>query len=124
MLKSILHRDATQSNYTYDDLGRVISFTQADGALPLTFSYENNGLIHQTDALGINMSFRFNVDGMITEVGNTDGTTLNNENDSQKNLIRYSDRQGNIFKFTHKNGHVTRADLPNSLWTQYTWDGG
>ena len=124
MLKSILHRDATQSNYTYDDLGRVISFTQADGALPLTFSYENNGLIHQTDALGINMSFRFNVDGMITEVGNTDGTTLNNEYDSQKNLIRYSDRQGNIFKFTHKNGHVTRADLPNSLWTQYTWDGG
>ncbi|NCC59761.1 MAG: DUF11 domain-containing protein, partial [Verrucomicrobiae bacterium] len=124
MLKSILHRDATQSNYTYDGLGRIVSFTQADGALPLTFSYENNGLIHQTDALGVSMSFRFNVDGMITEVGNTDGTTLNNEYDSQKNLIRYSDRQGNIFKFTHKNGHVTRADLPNSLRTQYTWDGG
>ncbi|MDI9401217.1 MAG: RHS repeat-associated core domain-containing protein, partial [Verrucomicrobiota bacterium] len=124
MLKSTLHRDGTQSNYAYDDLGRIASFTRADGELPLSFSYGDNGLIHQVDALGVNMAFRFNADGQITVVGNPDGTMLFNEYDSQKNLVRYTDFQGNRFKFSYKNGHVSRVDLPTSHWTQYSWEGG
>ena len=114
MLKSTLHRDGTQSNYAYDDLGRIASFTRADGELPLSFSYGDNGLIHQVDALGVNMAFRFNADGQITVVGNPDGTMLFNEYDSQKNLVRYTDFQGNRFKFSYKNRHESRVDMPTS----------
>ncbi len=121
-IASIAHPDGTHVYYTYDALGRLLSQSNDGGTQAIAYTYNNDGSITSTDALGKTMTatgsqigkpltvvdplgnvarFRYDAEnkpvGLIEPLGDSTFLTYNNSN----NVASTTTPAGNLTNFAY-----------------------
>jgi RHS repeat-associated protein len=98
-----------QQVYTYNDLRKVLSYTDADGNVT-TNSFDSQGnLLSTTDPLGNQSTFTYNNLGRVSTMTDPNGGVTRYDYDSWGRLTRKTDALGNPTDYTvDANGNPTR----------------
>ncbi len=98
---------------TWDDLDRLVTLTAEDGGTT-TLTYTDDGEIASlTLPEGGTLTFGYDVMGRVVSVADTDGDLLLLDRDAAGRIVDTTDREGNAWRFTRDvQGFVTAAEDP------------
>jgi len=117
--------DGTETTFTFDDLGRITSLTDANGAT-VSFGYVGDAEAPATftDASGSTRSFTYDDGGRITDAQWADGTSLEFGYDANGNLVMSENRRGEAIDYTYdSNGQLIAQSDGSSGEVSYSYDG-
>ena len=144
-LATVTFTDGTEEFFQYDSLGRLMKTNFASGADPLTYTYNQVGVITITDfsghqtvvspndqggisrveaPLGQLISAIFDANGNSTQITDPANGSVTATYDSQNNPTSITDPLGNTIGLTYNQSTDTRTSLtdPNGVKTTYTSD--
>ena len=78
----------------YDELGRILESTNADGTVTLTYN-DQNQVTSETDREGNTIYYEHDGDGNVSQVNYPDGTTERYGYNADNLVTRFVDRNGN-----------------------------
>jgi YD repeat-containing protein len=121
-IASITYPDGTHTNYMYDSAGRVIQQAGDGGAGAVNYSYNGNGSVTMTDALG--NAFVTQQDEAGNSLSTTDpvGATLQGRHDAEGKLTALVDPGGASTNFGYdSNGNLSSSQAPLGGIIGYTF---
>lgn len=122
-LQSILFPDGTRVQNEFDSQARLTRQTGAWGANPITYSYDADGTVQVTDALGAITTVKVNSISQPLQVTAPDGAQTSYQYDASLNLIRASDPLSQVTQFSYDGfGNVTQITNPLSQAVQFGYD--
>lgn len=123
-LTGIRAPDGTETGFTFDDLGRITSLTDANGAT-VSFGYvrDSQAPATFTDASGSTRAFTYDAGGRITEAEWADGTSLEFSYDAAGNLVMSENRRGEAIDYTYDaDGRLIAQSDGSSGAVAYSYD--
>ena len=119
VLSGITYSDGATASMTYDNLGNLLTSTDADSGVT-SFAYDSQGNVTKwTDPLGQSTIFKWNADGTKASTQDPLGNVTKFEYDSSKKLSKNTDPNGSAVSYAYDgDGRVTNATYPNqAIWT-------
>ncbi|MGN0505028.1 MAG: S8 family serine peptidase, partial [Lachnospiraceae bacterium] len=103
----------SETSYTYDERGRLLSVTDACGAVT-KFFYEKGGQpVRAENALGGMVTYRYDAIGRRTESETVYGKTAYEYNEKDQ-IVSITDAEGGVTAFFYDSiGNITKMVLPN-----------
>ena len=110
--------------YAYDDAGNLISVTDPNGTIAMTYDPNTNWLTRIDYPGGYFFTFENDAIGRRTRMTNQDGNVLNYIYDTVGRLDQITDSNNVVIVDYNYNlaGHITRKTLGNGVYTDYDYD--
>lgn len=121
-LTKVQYPGANQVAFVYDAVGRVTQMSDDTGGT--SYSYDTVGrIISYTNGQGLSVGYAYDNAGNLTALTYPGGKTVNYTYDSLRRLTRVKDWAGRETTYSYdQRGLVTRVTLPNGTKTQYDYD--
>ncbi len=115
---------ATADSYTYDNLGQVLSTTDATGTS--STQYDADGRVTQeTNGAGATVGYQYDADDRLSTLTYPGGHSLGYGYDNAGQLISATDWSANTTSFGYDaDGHLTSQQDPNGVSTSTTYQVG
>jgi len=121
-LSQVKGTDTTETNYTHDEVGNVLTVTDEIGTISYTYNV-NDQVARRTDIFGNTVTYAYEQAKRLASMGYPDGKQITYAYDDNNNLTKVTDFANRETLFEYDvNGNLVKTIHVNGAYTLYTYD--